>query len=72
MTLMSVALYRSRKLHQQVTEGAVIINVQVRTTASKEAATTQLMETAIASGAFTKVSCPSILFWLGNLPSLRS
>lgn len=44
-----------RKLQQQVTEGAVIINVQVRTTASKEAATTQLMETAIASGAFTKV-----------------
>lgn len=33
----------------------MIINVQVRTTAAKEADTTQLMETSVANGTFTKV-----------------
>lgn len=38
-----------------MSEGAVIINVAVRTTAAKEAATTQLLQTSVASGAFTRV-----------------
>jgi hypothetical protein len=50
-----IRLCSRRRLHQQVSEGAVIINVQVRTTAAKEADTTQLMETSVANGTFTKV-----------------
>lgn len=60
-------LCRRRRLHQQVSEGAVIINVQVRTTAAKEADTTQLMETSIANGTFTKVCCSAC----PRLPDVR-
>lgn len=61
-----VSCCRRRKLQQQVSEGAVIINVQVRTTAAKEADTTQLMETAVANGTFTKVRCCQCKWFAGS------
>jgi len=42
-----------RSLKQQVSEGAVIINVVVRTTAAKKEEMTQLLANSVASGAFT-------------------
>ena len=44
----------------------MIINVQVRTTAAKEADTTQLMETSVANGTFTKVPPWSHVGWISN------
>lgn len=37
--------------------GSVIINVKVRTTAAKEAATTQLLQSSVTSSNFTRVRC---------------
>lgn len=48
------AILLLRKLQQQVTEGAVIINVVVRSVAQKQEETTLLLQNSVASGNFTK------------------